>query len=476
MKQKNILYKILIFTFLIFIVANSTIYATNASATLSNKPQNNSNSTNVDTTNDSISVDVPTDRAVFENITAKSCILMDAQSGIILYNKSANEKSFPASTTKLVTALLALEKCNLNDRVQVSYYAVKSVPATYSISDLKPGETFTIKDLLYTLMVGSSNDSAFVLAQYIANGGNNYPTDSSSNAKTNFDNSIAIFSNMMNDFAKSIGCTSTHFVNPNGIHNENHYSTAYDLALIGKYAYKNQVLMNIANCSEYELPNSDIYQGQPRKCKCTNLLLYQDFPTYYEYANGLKTGYTDAAGSCIVASSRKGDMNLIAVVLGAEKSDYSILNSNRQEISKTSRENICKILFDYGFNNYSYTNLINTNDTATSLNVINGDKDHKSLDLIVKDDIRALVKKDEIHDITPNIKIKKFLAPISKNSVVGTITYKINGLTYSSDLLASHDVEPVNYMNLIIALIVIVLIFLVLLVVIIIKSKSSKSK
>ena len=164
-------------------------------------------------------------------------------------------------------------------------------------------------------------------------------------------------------------------------------------------------------------------------------------------------------------------MNLIAVILGAEKSDYSILNSNKQEISNTSRENICKILFDYGFNNYFYTNLINTNDIATSFDVINGDYRHKSIDLIVKDDIRALVKRDSIVDITPNIKIKKYLAPISKNSVIGTITYKVNGITYTSDLLASHDVEPANHMNLLIALIVIVLVFLFALVFIIIKGK-----
>ncbi len=444
MKQKNRLYKTLFFIVICFVLFGNNSLAT--------------------------------DRSVFENITAKACILMDADSGIIMYNKNAHEKAFPASTTKLVTALLVLENCNLNDKATVSYYAVKSVPLTYSISDLRPGETFTIKDLLYTLMVGSSNDSAYVLAQYIASGGNNYPIDSSQNAKSAFSSSIEIFSNMMNDFAAKLGCTSTHFVNPNGIHNENHYSTAYDLALIGRCAYKNQRLMSIVSCQEYELPNSNIYQGNPRKCKCTNLLLYKNLPSYYEYANGLKTGYTDAAGSCIVASSKKGDMNLIAVILGAEKSDYNILNSNKKEISKTSRENICKILFDYGFNNYSYMNLIKANDIATSFNVINGNNEHKSLDLIVKDDINALVKKDEIVDITPNIKITKYLAPISKNSVIGSITYKINGRILSSDLLASHDVEPASYMHLIIALLVIVLLFLLLLIIVIIKAKSSSKK
>lgn len=474
MKQIRILYKILFLTLIVFMIVNPIIYANSQlmDANLESLLSNSSMVINEDLNNATLDV-TANDRSQFENITAKSCILMDADLGIVLYNKNAHEKQFPASTTKLVTALLTLEKCNLNDKATVSYYATKSVPISYSISDLKPGETFTIKDLLYTLMVGSSNDSAFVLAQYIASGGNNYPIDNSQNAKTAFENSIQLFSNMMNDFAINLGCKNTHFVNPNGIHNDEHYSTAYDLALIGKYAYKNSTLMAISLCKEYELPNSNFYQGNPRKCKSTNLLLYKDAPSYYEYANGLKTGYTDAAGSCIVASSKKGDINLIAVVLGAEKSDYTILNSNRNEISKTSRENICKILFNYGFNNYFYTNLINANDIATSFNVINGNREYKSLDLIVKDDIRALVKKDEIVDITPNIKITNFLAPISKNSVVGSITYNINGITYSSDLLASHNVEPASYINLIIILIAIALIFLITLIFIIIKHKKS---
>lgn len=463
-------YKILIFIFIIFIVTNHINYANNQLAVSNVEiPSNDllmpSSNINNSTLNNVLSENTISDpRAAFENITATSCILIDVDSGIILYNKNAYEKTYPASTTKLITALLVLENCQLNDNVVVSHYAVHSVPATYSISNLKPGETFTVKDLLYTLLIGSANDSAFVLAQYVANGGNNYPIDNSQDAQIAFKASIQKFSNMMNNLAQKLGCKSTNFVNPNGIHDDNHVSTAYDLSLIGIYAYKNPILMEIVSAESYELPNSNIYQGEVRKCKCTNLLLYNNLPSYYEYANGLKTGYTDAARSCIVASAKKDDLNLIAVVLGADK----------PEAGETSRENICKILFDYGFNNYFYTDLIKSNDVATTLNVINGNRSQKSLDLIVKDNIRALVKKDEFHDITPNIKIKNFLAPIGKNSVIGSITYKINGLTYSSDLLASHDVEPADYTYLIFVLSFIVLIFLAGLVIVIIRTKSTQ--
>lgn len=393
--------------------------------------------------------------ASLDNINSKSCILMEQNSGLVLYEKNSSEKLYPASTTKIITALLVLDKCNLSDIVTVSHYAIASVPPTYSVVSLKSGESFTVRSLLYTLMIGSANDSAFALAQYVANGGNNYPIDDSNDAKIAFESSISSFSDMMNNLCKEIGCTSTNFVNPNGIHNENHYSTAYDLALIGKYARNNSTLMDIVKMESFTLPATDIYKEENRTCKCTNHLLYKDSPSYYEYANGLKTGYTDPAGYCIVATAEKDNVNLIAVVLGADNLTDPV----------TSREAICKSLFEYGFNNYSYYTLINSGDVATSFTVINGDFDTKSLNLIVKDDIIAFIKTDGFMDVTPNIKLTKFLAPIAKDSVVGNITYNINGKTYSSELLASHDVYSASYMNFVFGLLGSFLILLLLFVI-----------
>ncbi len=412
---------------------------------------------------DAQSVDLPTgDITANVDVYAPSAILMEENSGKILYSKNAYEKMYPASTTKIITCLLVLDNCNFSDMVNVSYYAIHSVPATYSIANLVPGESLSVQDLVYALMIGSANDAAFVLAEYIANGGNNYLTDSSQEAKTKFNESIQKFSDMMNAKAREIGCTSTNFVNPNGIHNENHYSTAYDLALIAKYAYKNIALMSIVNTMEYSLPNTDVYTGETRSCKCTNSLLYSGRKTYYEYANGMKTGYTDPAGYCIVATASKNDVDLIVVILKSEFSSYSATS----EQYDFTRESDCIRLFNYGFDNYFYTNLASSGDIARTVSIINGEKNTKSLDLIVKDDLKALVSKGEVIDITPNIKFTKFLAPIGKGEVVGSITYTYNGKEYTSDLIAAHDVYSGDNTNLLIGIIgtfVVLLLFVILL-------------
>ncbi len=436
-----------------------------ATAQSAGSPSIDSQSTglsDLDTPN-SQSVGSPTDDVTADvDVYAPSAILMEQNSGRVLYSKNAYEKMYPASTTKIITCLLVLDNCRFSDMVNVSYYAVHSVPATYSIANLIPGEVLSVRDLIYALMIGSANDAAFVLAEYVANGGNNYLIDSSEDAKTKFNESIQKFSDMMNNKAKEIGCTSTNFVNPNGVHNENHYSTAYDLALIAKYAYSNLELMSIVKTMEYSLPSTDKYTGETRVCKCTNSLLYSGRKTYYEYANGMKTGYTDPAGYCIVATASKGDIDLIVVILKSEFSSYSA-TANQYDFT---RESDCIRLFNYGFDNYSYTNFVSSGDVARTVNIINGEPNTKSLDLIVKDDIRALISKDEVIDITPNIKFTKFLAPIAKGDVVGSITYTYNGQKYTSDLIAAHDVYSGDYTNFLIGLIgtfVILLLFVIVL-------------
>ncbi len=403
------------------------------------------------------------------DIYAEACILIDEKSGEVLYNKNGFEKMYPASTTKLVTAILVLEKCNLDDMVNVSHYAVASVPATYSNMNLIPSESFSVKDLLYCLLIGSANDAAFVLAEYIANGGNNYALDSSIDAKNKFNESIAKFSDMMNEKSAEIGCTNTHFVNPNGIQNENHYSTAHDLSLIGQYAYKNPTLMAIVDDMSFSLPNTQLYTSDIRTCKSTNPLLYNGRKSFYEYANGMKTGYTDAAGSCIVASAKKDDFSLIAVVLNSKK-NYSEIPEGETD---TSREADCKTLFDYGFNNYSYQDLNTAGNIGTTVKIINADPRNNNLDLLLKDNINVLVKKDEVFDITPNILFYKMLAPIAKGETVGCISYKFNGKTYTSDLVAARDVYSVSYMNFIIALFCI---FIIMLLIMIVYTKRKKKK
>ena len=312
------------------------------------------------------------------------CILIDTKSNAILYSKNAYEKAYPASTTKLMTAILTLENCNLNDIVTVSHNAIFSIPYGYSHANLMEGEKLTVEQLLNVLLIPSANDAAVVLAEHISG-------------------SVENFSVLMNEKAKSLGCLNTNFVNPNGIHNENHYSTAYDLALIGKYATKFPDIMRIATTKQYTLPITNMYDKEDRIFNNTNFLINNGNKNYYEYSTGLKTGYTDKSNHCIIASAKKDDTELICVTLNAPSSEL--------------RFSDCKNLFNYAFDNYTYTTLTKANSIIKTLEIEGATKETKNLDIISKDDINILLRKNTT--LEPTIEINENLqSPINQNAVV----------------------------------------------------------
>lgn len=389
-------------------------------------------------------------------VNSEAAILMDAKQGKVLYEKNSNKVMYPASTTKVMTAILTVENCDLNANVTVSYWAVNSVPYSYSLGYIKPGQVYTVEELLNITMIASANDAAFALAEYIANLDNeNYTFSTDSSSKESFDNSIAKFSDMMNEKAKEIGSNNTHFVNPNGIHNESHYSTAYDLALIGKYAYENDIINSIVSKASYNLPkneNRPLYNS-------TNALLKSTNRYYYEYANGFKTGYTDAAGYCIIATASKDGIDLICVIL---KGSYLADGT-------ATRESDCINLFNYGFSNYKSVKLLNEGEIVRTISVLNGTEDTKSLDIKAASSLNCVVFTDEVVDATPVIQFNNVLAPIAQGQVVGSITYTIDGIDYKSDLIATHDVYSSQIMNIILALFTLFAILLIIVTVISIK-------
>ena len=348
---------------------------------------------------------------------SSACLLMEESTGKILYSKNANSIMYPASTTKIMTAILTLEKCNLSDTAVVSHNAVFSIPSGYSTASLVEGEVLTIEQLLNVLLIPSANDAAVVLAEHIAG-------------------SVEAFSDMMNAKAVELGCLNTHFVNPNGIHNENHYSTAYDLALIGKYAMQFPTFKEISSKTRYTLPITNAYSKEDRIFNTTNDLIkpnYSSSPTnyYYKYATGGKTGYTDPAGQCIVATATKDNVSLIAVTLHG---DFTEDNLSQRALD-------CKALFEYGFNNFSMVSIAKKGDVASNMKVPNSTKDSSSLDLLYSDDIYAFVPNGfDTSSVTPNIKLSSTFAPIAQDTILGTISYDIDGSNYSCNLLASHEV------------------------------------
>lgn len=222
-------------------------------------------------------------------VTAKSAILVEAETGRIVMEKNAEVRAFPASTTKMVTGILAIESGRLTDKVTVSK---KAAEAEGSSIWLEAGEQLTLEQLCYGLLLHSGNDAAVAIAEYL--GG-----------------SEANFVAQMNALAAAIGTTDTHFANPNGLPNPNHYTTARDLSRIAAYGLKNPEFQKIVATDHALIPwGNKPYQ---RELFNSNRLL-----NTFDGANGVKTGYTDAAGPCLVASARRNGLELIAVVLDSE--------------------------------------------------------------------------------------------------------------------------------------------------------------
>ena len=363
-----------------------------------------------------LAADISTEDYNPDNISTNSpsIILMDAVSGKVMYSKNAFERRYPASTTKLMTAILTLENCKLSDKVTVSHDAIFNVPVGYSHANLREGEILTVEQLLNVLLIPSANDAAFVLAEHIAG-------------------SVDKFSEMMNNKAKELGCLDTHFVNPNGIHSNDHYSTAYDMSLIGRYAMQFEDIMRIAMVNQYTLPKTNKYSKEDRIFNSTNGLITKNDEYYYPDATGLKTGYTDKSGYCIVTTAKRDNMELLSVVFGSD--------------TIKDRYEDCIDLFDYGFENYSYESLVKKNDVIDSVYVKGATNETKELNVLAKDDIEVLMKNSTgLNNIERKVELNSDLAaPIAENEVVGKISYVIDGETFSADLVAEHAVAPSNF-------------------------------
>lgn len=339
------------------------------------------------------------------NLSSSSVFLMDNRTNKVLYSKNENEKMYPASTTKILTAILTLENSNLDDIVTASYDSVMSIPDGYSTANIQIGEQLTVEQLLQMLLVHSANDAANILAEHV--GG-----------------SIDSFVSMMNTKLNELGLYDSHFTNTYGKHDENHYTTAHDLAYLFKYCLNNETFRKIAGSASCAIPTTN--ESESRLYTSTNELLNPNSQNYYKYLTAGKTGYTTQAKECLVSSAYKDNLELISVVLGSTNRFYDTKN-----------------LFEYGFSNYEVKNIVSANDVVSQIEVSNGTKDTRHLDLLVKETIPALVKSSETNlELNPNIHLNDNIsAPISENQTLGTVTYEINGVEYTTDLISSHAVE-----------------------------------
>lgn len=348
------------------------------------------------------------------NLTAEYAILMDYETGQVLYSKNGNSKLYPASTTKAWTAYVVLKHVNdLNQVVEIKDLPIVDGSSMY----LKEGEAFTVKELLDALLIHSSNDVAMVLAKYV--GG-----------------SVENFVNMMNDEAKSIGAENTHFNNPHGLPDENHYTTAYDMALMARKAMDNKIFRDIVNSKSVKYPATEAYPYE-RYFENTNQFLTsrskmnykgQEIDIKYDVVDGIKTGYTDAAGKCLLSTGVKNNIRVISAVFKSTVDDL-YLDS--------------RTLLDYGFDNFYVKEIVDKDDFIKNKKVFLS----KEKKLIYQPEANysvALSNDSKADDYSIKTKLDNIKLPIKEGDKVGTLeVYKNKKLEKSIDLVAKNDVTSI---------------------------------
>ena len=366
------------------------------------------------------------------NLYSTAVIAIDANSELIFYEKNKDKKMYPASTTKILTSIIIIENCNLDEKIVISESSISSIPEGYQIANLVPGEEISIKDLLTIFLVYSANDCGYVLADYYAG-------------------SIEVFSEIMNQTAEKIGCKNSHFVNPSGIHNINHYSTAYDLSLIAKYCMKNDIFKSIVSMPKCTIPATN--KSEIREYSNTNELLNKNSKFYVEDCLGIKTGYTNDSGNCLISCFFKNNIETICVVLGAPNIDNNYSSRFIDSIN----------LYNFVYSNYSCKNIVNKNDIIKTIEIKNASSKNKDLILVAEKDINILLKSDFTIS-EPIVEIKdNITAPIKENTILGSISYKIDDNIYTCNLVSANHVDPDNYTIYIIIVVFIIIAFSIIL-------------
>ncbi|MGN0778455.1 MAG: D-alanyl-D-alanine carboxypeptidase family protein [Aristaeellaceae bacterium] len=343
-----------------------------------------------------------------DQLYAVSAILIEANSGMVIFEKNADQVMYPASTTKIMTALLALMCGDLDMTCTVSAEAITFYEDDVSTADLREGEQLSLRDLLYATLVQSANDAANVVAESVSG-------------------SISDFVNLMNEAAVTFGCTSTHFVNPHGLHDDSHYTTARDMAIITREALKDETFREMVSTTSYTCPRTNLVRARtwtnsnrlmiPSTSESTNKYYYPD-------AIGVKTGTTSKAGYCFVGAAERDGVELISVVF------FTGQNARWADTIK---------LMNYGFSQYiSVTPIDLYNMNPISIETTGFSLDDVAMGTLslscVPQDINAtatiIATQDEVDLMASNLRetvlieySRDFVAPIQAGEVMGTMTY-----------------------------------------------------
>lgn len=362
------------------------------------------------TNTDGTSTDITSDEL---SLTAESAILMDATTGKILYEKNSRTKQYPASITKLMTILLALEHGSLEDEITFSHDAVFSIEHGSAHIAIQEGEILTLEQVLYGIMLRSANECANAAAEYV-------------------DGSLEKFAEHMTARAKELGCENTNFVNANGLFDENHYTTAYDMALIAQELLKNETYRSMMSNTYYVIPPTN-KQPEERPLHGQHQMLNESSLYYYEYAEGGKTGYTVEAQNTLVTYAKQGDTELIAVVLKCNGAQHYVDT---------------KALFDYGFANYQTVKAFSAADLTQNVAITETYKDKTTtLDTIAAapaSDVYVTIPKNAtIENITKAVDCPESASvPVAVGEKLVTVVLSMDGEALATvDLTAQKEVK-----------------------------------
>lgn len=338
---------------------------------------------------------------------SRACVVIDRNTNTVLYGKNEKQKRKMASTTKIMTATIIIENCNLDKTIEISK---KAAGTGGSRLGLKTGDKITIRDLLYGLMLRSGNDAAVALAEYA--GG-----------------SIEGFAELMNKKASELGLTNTHFESPHGLDSDEHYTTAYELAILSNYALNNSTFAQIVGTKEYTIT----INGYPKQLSNTNELLGN-----LEGVYGIKTGFTNGANRCLVTACKRNDMDIICVVLGSDTKKFRTQDSIK--------------LINYIFANFKPVNIKELiqnefekwkNENLNIIIINKGVTQNINLEIENIDKTIIPIRKDLINSININIYCPLYFeAPIASNSQIGNIDISISdNMTFNYKIYNSFDIK-----------------------------------
>lgn len=358
-------------------------------------------------------------------VKAEAALLVDTDNDVILFDKNAHQKMYPASITKVMTALLVSEAIDRGDlklqqKITVSSNSLLGLDPDGSSAGIEAGEVLTVEQLLYCMLLVSANEACHILAETV-------------------DGSVDKFVQHMNQRAKELGCEGTHFVNPSGLHSNDHYTTAWDIYLIAREFMKHDTLMKICNSVSYVVPATN--KSEERELHTTNSLIsnWRILGYLYDGAQGIKTGTTPEAGHCLVSSASRNGRQMVCVVLGCEGEGDTI-----ESFSETAK------LYDYGFDKFTVQTIIQADEMVKEVPVALSKETDRVVVHPAEDVSSVLPNNVDLEKVERKVTLKNetALAPIKKGDVLGELTITYDGQVRAKvPLLAQYDVSASRFLT-----------------------------